>query len=174
ETEAAATAVLAGAGIEEGTRVIPRAGRTTAGGTTTARVPPRYGGYYDYEGERPRRPVWPWLLALLLLAAAGYAGYFVYTKVEHQLSSSSIRVDNYKGIVESLAVTKIRRSGLKPRIDREYNANVAVGVVFGQDPSPGASLDKGGTVLIVVSRGKTKVEVPNVKGEQVTDAVAAL
>jgi serine/threonine-protein kinase len=174
ETEAAATAVLAGAGIEEGTRVIPRAGRTAAGATTTARVPPRYGHYYDYEGERPRRPVWPWLLALLLLAAAGYAGYFVYTKVEHQLSSSSIRVDNYKGIVESLAVSKIRKSGLKPRIDREYNANVAVGVVFGQDPSPGASLDKGGTVMIVVSKGKTKVEVPKVVGDNVTDAVAAL
>jgi eukaryotic-like serine/threonine-protein kinase len=174
ETEEAATAVLAGAGIEEGTRVIPRAGRAGPGGTTTARVPPRYGHYYDYEGEAPRRPVWPWLLALLLLAAAGYAGYFVYTKVEHQLSGSSIRVDNYKGIVESLAVSKIRKAGLKPRIDREFSANVPIGVVFGQDPSPGASLDKGGTVMIVVSKGKTKVEVPDVKGDQVTDAVAKL
>src|SRR5437588_5098791 len=61
ETEEAATAVLSGAGLEEGTRVIPRAGRAGAGGTTTARVPPRYGRYYDYEGETPRRPIWPWL-----------------------------------------------------------------------------------------------------------------
>jgi len=174
ETEEAATAVLAGAGLEEGTRVIPRAGRAGAGGTTTARVPPRYGRYYDYEGEAPRRPIWPWLLAVLLLAAAGYAGYFVYTKVEHQLSSSSIRVDNYKGILESLAVSKIEKAHLKPRVDRQFSATVPIGIVFGQDPSPGASLDKGGTVQIVVSKGKAKVEVPNVKGDNVTDAVAAL
>ena len=38
----------------------------------------------------------------------------------------------------------------------------------------GASLDKGGTVMITVSKGKAKVEVPDVKGQNVTDAVAAL
>src|SRR5262249_54839378 len=78
ETEEAATMVLAGAGRDEGTRVIPRAGQGR-GGTTTARVPPRHLRSWEFEeGATPRRPVWPWLLALLLLGAAGYAGYFVY------------------------------------------------------------------------------------------------
>src|SRR5436305_13319651 len=54
ETEDAATMVLSGVGLEEGTRVMPRAGRGGAGGTTRARVPPRYGRYHGVEGEPPR------------------------------------------------------------------------------------------------------------------------
>jgi serine/threonine-protein kinase len=170
ETEEAATAVLSGAGLEEATRVVPR-----AGGTTTARVPPQYGRYYDYEGAAPRRPFWPWLLALLLLGAAGYAGYFVYTKVENRLSSAAtVSVDNYKGILESLAVTKIRGAGLTPSIDREFNGKVQIGYVFDQRPAAGDHLKKGDTVVIVVSKGKVKVEVPDVRGTNVTDAVRKL
>src|SRR5207302_706935 len=75
QTEEAATAVLSGAGLEAATQVVPSAARGS--GATTARMPPRYGRYYDYEEAAPRRPIWPWLLAALLLAAAGYAGYFV-------------------------------------------------------------------------------------------------
>ena len=174
ETEEAATAVLSGAGLEEATRIVPRAGRG-AGGTTTARVPPRYGRYYDYEGEAPRRPVWPWLLALLLLAAAGYAGYFVYTKIENRLSSSgTISVDNYKGILESLARMKIVKAGLTPKIDREFNDKVPIGIVYDQNPQAGDHAKKGDTVLIVVSKGKVKVEVPDVRGDSAADAVRAL
>jgi serine/threonine-protein kinase len=175
ETEAAATAVLAGAGIEEGTRVMPRAGRTVPGVTTTARVPPRYGRYYDYEGEPPRRPFWPWLLALVLLAAAGYAGYFVYSKIESRLSSSaSISVPYVDSETEALARTNLQAKGLVPKVIRRSSETVAVGTVFDQNPSAGVHVHKGDTVVITVSLGKPKVEVPNVKGDSVIDAVAAL
>ena len=46
-------------------------------------------GYYGYEGPpRRRRPIWPWVLAVLLLAAAGVAAWFAYTKIQDQLNSS--------------------------------------------------------------------------------------
>ncbi len=176
ETEEAATAVLAGAGIEEGTRVIPRAGRAGTGGTTTARVPPRYGGrYYDYEGESPRRPIWPWLLAVLLLAAAGYAGYFVYTKVEHQLSgTSTVSVPFVGSQVEGLAIKNLKAKGLVPKVVRKASNTVGVGIVFDQNPPAGDRIHKGDTVVITVSTGKPKIEVPDVRGDSVTDAVQQL
>jgi serine/threonine-protein kinase len=173
ETEEAATAVLAGIGLEEATRVVPR---SPSGATTTARVPPRHLRSWEFEeGATPRRPIWPWLLALLLLAAAGYAGYFVYTKIDSRLSSEgTVSVDNYKGILESLAVTKIREAGLNPSVDREYNGNVAIGIVYDQNPQAGDHAKKGDTVVIVVSKGKVKVEVPDVRGDTAEDAVRTL
>ena len=175
ETEEAATMVLAGAGVDDGTRVIPRAGRTAAG-AATARVPPRHLQSWEFEqGAAPRRPIWPWLLAALLLVAAGYAGYFVYTKIDSRLSSAgTISVDNYKGILESLAVTKITEAGLRPEVDREYSGKVPIGIVFDQNPQAGDHVKKGDSVLIVVSKGKVKVEVPEVRGETAEDAIRKL
>jgi len=174
ETEEAATAVLSGAGIEEATRIVPRAGGAAAG-ATTARVPPRHLRSWEFEESTPRRPVWPWLLAFLLLCAAGYAGYFVYTKIEDRLASSgTISVDNYKGILEPLAVQKITEAGLKPEVDREFNNTVPIGYVYDQNPQAGDHAKKGDSVLIVVSKGKVKVEVPDVRKNTLEDAVRSL
>jgi eukaryotic-like serine/threonine-protein kinase len=171
ETEEAATAVLAGAGIEEATRVVPRSSRGGAG----AQPPPGYGRYYDYEGPARRRPIWPWLLAILLLGAAGYAGYYVYDKIEHELSSSqTIGVPFVVGQVESLAVQHISEKELVPRVSRKPSETVAAGLVFDQDPPGANQAQKGDQVLITVSTGKPKVEVPDVRQKTLTDAVAAL
>ena len=157
ETEEAATAVLSGAGLEAATQVVPAAAR--------GRVPPR-GGWQNYEGTVRRRPIWPWLLALVLLAAAGYAGYFVYTKIEHQLSSSAT--------VRCPVRTREVRSGRQqpqgqgaasvPKIVRQPSERVPIGIVFDQNPPAGDHANKGDQVVITVSTGKPKVEVPTVKG----------
>jgi beta-lactam-binding protein with PASTA domain len=171
ETEEAATAVLSGAGLEAATQVVPSAARGQAAG----HVPPRHGRYYDYEEAAPRRPVWPWLLAALLLAAAGYAGYFVYTKIEHQLSSSAtVAVPYVRSEVESLAVSNLKAKGLVPRIVRQPSARVPIGYVFDQNPPAGDRIHKGDQVVITVSTGKPKVEVPEVRKDTLTDAVRAL
>src|SRR5207244_9721624 len=48
------------------------------------------------------------------------------------------------------------------------------GHVYDQNPAPGDRQDKGSTVTIFVSTGKPKVQVPDVRGMQLTQAVAAL
>src|SRR5256884_4292493 len=82
ETHEAATAVLSGSGviaaaptsvITRPTQVAP-ARPAPPGGTPPA-------GYYGYEGPpRRRRPVWPWILAVLPLAPAGAPARFADTK----------------------------------------------------------------------------------------------
>src|SRR3954464_14545263 len=105
DTAAAATAVLSGSGLLAAapTSVITR----PAEAAPTRVVPPGStppAGYYGYEGPprgpptgwpggrgappRRRRPVWPWVLAVLLLAAAGVAAGFAYTKIQDQLDAS--------------------------------------------------------------------------------------
>ena len=73
ETEEAATAVLVGRR--------PRgrdAGRADARSRGSRRTRAAAHRRLTTSGARPRRPLWPWLLAALLLGLAGVAGYFVY------------------------------------------------------------------------------------------------
>ncbi len=59
-------------------------------------------------------------------------------------------------------------------MQRLPSADQPVGIVFEQSPIEGTSLAKGGIVTIKVSTGKKTVNVPDVVGKQLTDAVAAL
>src|SRR5205807_8785569 len=118
ETEEAATAVLSGAGLEAATEVVPAAARGQAAG----HVPPRYRRYYDYEEGTPRRPIWPWLRAAILLMAAGGAGYFVYRQIEHRLSSSAnVQVPFVQGITEGLEIGHIKKAGHTYKLVRRPN-----------------------------------------------------
>ncbi|HEX3454764.1 MAG TPA: PASTA domain-containing protein, partial [Gaiellaceae bacterium] len=173
ETEEAATMVLSGAAVEAATQVVPAASRGAAG----ARVPPPYGRtrYMDYDGPAPRRAIWPWLLAALLLGLAGVAGYFVYKEVDHRLSATStVQVPYVSGITEQLAVQKIQGAGLHATVVRRPNEKVAIGTVFDQNPSGGDQVKKGDDVVLTVSTGKPKVEVPDVRKDSLADAVHAL
>src|SRR5436190_6177662 len=133
DTAAAATAVLSGSGliaaaptsvITRPTQVAPA--RTAPPGAT----PPA--GYYGYEGPpRRRRPIWPWILSVLLLAAAGAAAWFAYTKIQDQLNSNkTVAIPNVVPLRESLAVEKIRNAHLVPNVIRETNETVQKGVVI--------------------------------------------
>src|SRR6266508_2833478 len=86
ETEEAATAILAGAGTVDATNAtqIARRPESPAG----AYGPPRRTSYYEYDEPMRHRPFWPWALALLLLVSAGFAGYYVYTKIQDQLAGA--------------------------------------------------------------------------------------
>ena len=130
--------------------------------------------YYDYDEPR-RRAFWPWLLALLFVAAAVVGGYFLYHQIQDQLSGAkTVRVENYLQMREILAVQKIREIGLVPSVIRQPNATVPVTYVFRQDPQPGAQLNKGNQVTIYSSLGKPQVTVPDVTGKDATDAVSRL
>jgi len=175
ETEEAATQVLRGAGAtttmsSARTEVLRRG---TSGGTA-----PPYGprtGYYEYDEPIRRRSFWPWLLAVLLVAAAAAGGWYVYTKVQDQLAANKpVPVPFVEGTKEALAVTNIRNAGLRPVIVRRPDDKVAETYVVSQDPSAGTRTDKDNPVRIVVSTGLPKVNVPGVVGQPATDAVAAI
>jgi eukaryotic-like serine/threonine-protein kinase len=163
ETEEAATAIIA--------RPI-----TAATGVSPPVVPPAPRQvYYDYEEpvER-RRPFWPWLLALALLVLAGFAGWLAYNQIRDQLKASNVTVDRYIGMREPVARDAIIRAGLKAHIVRRPSTAQPPTFVFDQDPSAGNKTPKGNSVTIFVSTGAAKVRVPDVRGDNSTDAAAAI
>ncbi len=177
ETETAATAVLSGSGILAAapTSVLARPGAATP----TRAAPPGAtppAGYYGYEGPpRRRRPVWPWVLSILLLAAAGAAAWFAYTKIQDQLNENKpVSVPFVKGMKEQLAVKHIRDVGLVPQVGRAFSDSIEKGAVVDQSPDPGEKIAKHGNVEITVSKGKETVPVPSVIGKNRDDAISTL
>ncbi len=173
ETETAATMVLAGAGAMDATAATqvaaPLAG--SSGGT--------YGGderYRAYDGPPVRRrSIWPWVLGLAAVVALAVGGWLLYDNVQKQIDDSKpLVVQQYTGIVESRAVDLIVGDGFEPNVRRVPNSEQPAGIVYEQSPVEGTGLAKGGIVTILVSTGKKSVNVPDVVGKQLTDAVATL
>jgi eukaryotic-like serine/threonine-protein kinase len=176
ETEEAATQVLKGVGAATLASAPTAVTRRVNVGPPSSQPPyPPPTGFYEYDEPIRRRSFWPWLLALLLVAAAIVAGWYVYTKIQDQLSETKpVAMPLVQGSVERLAVQKIHSAGLEVQVIHHSNKTYEEGRVYAQDHEPGARLNKGFTVKIFVSTGPPKVAVPGVIGKQATDAVAAL
>ena len=169
ETADAATAVLSGAGIEA--TAIGRA-------PVVARPPPPTPVRTSYEYEPPprrRRPFWPWLVALLLLVGALIGGFYAVSELREQLNEAKpVRVPFVEGRHVALAREAVLDADLRPRVVRRPNAEVEEGRVFDQRPDGGERLDRGNTVVLIVSSGPPRVEVPSVVNEPLDEAREAL
>jgi serine/threonine-protein kinase len=174
ETADAATAVLAGAGIAAAPTGVVRPRPPIPRPMPPGAPPPA--GYYGYEGPpRRRRPIWPWLLALILLAAAGAAGWYAYTKIQHELNANApVAVPNVENLSEALAKKKLHAKHLHVTVKHDYDPTVSKGFVISQDPAGGTRIDKHNPVTIDVSKGKPRVNVPGVLGKTSSEAISIL
>jgi beta-lactam-binding protein with PASTA domain/predicted Ser/Thr protein kinase len=169
ETEEAATMILTGAvSPTEATTVI----RPSRGSRPPVYAPPPV--YYEEPPPR-RRAIWPWLLALVLLAGAAIAGWYVYEQVQDQLNTSKpIAVPYVVGIREPQASAKVRAAGLTPVISRHFSTSQPETYAYDQDPKAGNRIDKGNQVTVFVSEGPPKTTVPDEKGKSSLEAVQDL
>jgi beta-lactam-binding protein with PASTA domain len=148
-------------------------GETTAPTAAAPRAPTSV--YYDYEEPVRSRPVWPWIIALLLVAGALVAGWAVYNQIQAQLNEARpVAVPDLRGLREPQAVTQVLEAGLEPDVRRQPRAGTEPTFVFDQTPKPFERIEKGNSVTILVSTGPPKVQVPDVRGRSDTEAVAAL
>jgi beta-lactam-binding protein with PASTA domain len=138
-------------------------------------IPPPPPVYYDLEEPMRRRPVWPWVAALLFVLGAGIGGWFLYTQISNKLDSTKpIAVGLYLNQQEQLARSNIRTDGFEPVVNHHASRTTARGLVYRQDPVAGSRIAKGSKITVWVSTGLPKSVVPNLVGDQSTDAVAAL
>ena len=168
-TADAATAVLAGSGVSDAapTAVVRR--------PTPPPYAPRGGYYYEEPPPPSRRSIWPWLLAAALVIAALIAGLYAYERIQDELNANKpVPVPFVEGQEEALAVNNILDRDLEPKVVREFNDTTEEGKVFDQDPESGERIERENIVTIRVSQGKRKVDVPNVTGLNVAEAVARL
>jgi len=160
------TEVLSGTAVTRPQDVPPQAPR---------RPPPPYGpGYYDEPPRKPRRWL-PWLVVALLLAAAGFAGWYAFSWIQDQLAANEpVAVPNVVGLKEEAATNLIRQAGFEPVVERAANPDVEKGRVMDQNPNAGTRIQKGDRVTLLVSTGPPKTSVPDVVGMNYGDAVQTL
>jgi eukaryotic-like serine/threonine-protein kinase len=174
ETEEAATSVIRGAAFGDGapTTIVP------ADAATQVRPRAPTGDYFDYAEPIRRRSLWPWLLAILLVAGAVIAGFYVYRQIQDQLNEAKpVGVPYLVGIKEANAVKIIQEYGLNidaDHIHRQPNGDQPATYVFEQNPNQGDRVGKGSFVQLWVSKGKAQVTVPNLFGQTRDAAVARL
>ena len=82
-----------------------------------------------------------------------------------------IRVPDVLRTKSAIAVQRLRAAGLESQVTTVL-AKAPAGVVVSQSPTAGTSVAKGSTVALRASKGQTTV--PDVQGQTVTDATAAL
>lgn len=81
------------------------------------------------------------------------------------------------GELEQVTAEQVATSlGLEPLVVDEYSEETVKGQVAAQSPSPGAEVDAGTTLLMVVSKGPApeKAKVPDVVGDDKEDGKASL
>ncbi|WP_179199964.1 Stk1 family PASTA domain-containing Ser/Thr kinase [Streptomyces sp. NRRL B-24572] len=85
-----------------------------------------------------------------------------------------VKVPNLKGKPLAEAKRVLEQEGLAPGvITHSFSDSVAQGSVIGSDPEPGTERSPDSAVALVVSKG-SPIDVPDVSGETVADATAAL
>jgi serine/threonine protein kinase/beta-lactam-binding protein with PASTA domain len=170
QTEESATQILSAP-----TTVMAAATAATALQTRPQAPPPPPPVFYDYDEPMNRRPIWPWLLALVFVIGAGVGGFFLYNQINDKIGSNSgVAVDNYQGLTQQQAVEKVHNKGLGAVLKHQDSSPADIGIVVDQDPQPGVRIDKGQSVTLFVGTGPPKTEVPNIVGKSEADAVAAL
>ncbi|MEJ7792596.1 MAG: PASTA domain-containing protein [Gaiellaceae bacterium] len=136
----------------------------------TAVVPPR----------RRLPQLWPWLLALLLLALGGVGAAFLLSGDDDESSAPTtqttvvrIEVPALVGVREPRALELVRDAGLQAEVRRRAG-NKPAGVVAAQDPESGSRIEDRGTVLLTISKGPARETVPDLVGEQLNEALSDL
>jgi serine/threonine-protein kinase len=75
---------------------------------------------------------------------------------------------------EAAAKTKITKAGLKFKLGTAEYSERAAGSVLATDPKPGDRIGKGGTVVVVLSRGPELHQVPASHGKTLTEVQSLL
>ena len=98
------------------------------------------------------------------------------TAGSNDTESKKYTVDNYIGMSLSAAREKIDGK-FKIKVEEEYSADYAKGLVIRQDPESDTELEEGKTLTLVVSKGtrtEDKVSVPEVVGKRESSAKSEL
>ncbi len=87
---------------------------------------------------------------------------------------STVLVPAVTGQPREAAVAALEQAGLDGEVREVFSEDVERGVVVSVDPDAGSEVRKGSGVVLVVSRGPERYEVPDVVGSTVAEATARL
>jgi beta-lactam-binding protein with PASTA domain len=118
--------------------------------------------------RRVFRRMFTTLSMLIVLAALGWAAW-AYV-IPHRTTAP-----NVQGKTVEAAQAAAEQAELRLQLAGEaYSADIPAGRVIRQDPGPGAEVDQGTRLSVVISRGPQFVEIPNVRGQSEARATERL
>ncbi|GLZ07298.1 putative serine/threonine-protein kinase [Actinomadura sp. NBRC 104412] len=181
---AASTMVMGGAPAAQGTRVMGAYPGGGPPGATRVQRPPGtdYGlPPVQYDDRRPQgdgagRKAALWVaLAVLIIGGAGLIGW----AVSRGSGSGDVTVPaSIVNASQSDARTELAKLGLEVgKVSETWNDEVKEDHVISTDPAPGATVEKGTAINLVISKGKKpppQVEVPDVAGKPYVEAKSEL
>ena len=174
---AGAAALAAAAVPTAATTALPTSGATGTGlatrvdGDTEAMSlpPPPLEGVVVAGTEPPRgRRRW-WWAALAATVALALVGWFFLAGPGAQVAVPAVQ-----GQPEAEAVTALEDAGLTTTVQEDFSEDVDKGTVIEADPSVGSEVRKGSAVVLVVSKGPERYDVPEVVGSTEADASARI
>lgn len=140
------------------------------GGSDVAARPTSDTGPLPVPRRRRRGGLVALLVVLLLAVAGGVAGWYLGAGPGAYTTAPGVL-----GLTEQAAQAKLETQGLHSRSGTPvFSETVAAGKVVSTDPEPGGKVRKGGTVTLVLSKGKERYEVPDLAGKPLDQAKTAL
>ena len=194
---AAGTVAFAGVGAVSATTVMPSADTTSVmtpadsavaaqALSETAVIPPASGAGAGGRSERmdraakraelsragERRSVWPWVLAAVLIALAGYG---VASSRGLIGSGRGVPVPDVSAKSAAVARSTIESAGLTMgKVTETFGPRAEMGLVTSQTPAPSVKAEKGSVVALIVGKGPEMAAVPDVVGKTEADAFKML
>ena len=114
------------------------------------------------------------LAAILILILIGYAAFFMKyfgLGLFNKNGSENVTVPSVVNMTVEEAQKSLEGTGLKLVVkSEEYSNGVSKDRIITQTPSENTTLKKGDSVSVIVSKGKSKVPVPNVVGLNLSQA----
>ena len=128
--------------------------------------------YDDLDDSPRRRRRWPWVVLLVLLAAAvGVGGTWLYNDTR----TPSFDVPVLINLSEADARNAVDEYGWKIDEQSARKDDSTPGAVLSTDPPAGESLEKGKTLVLVISLGNELAPIPlDLVGKPVEEAAAVL
>jgi beta-lactam-binding protein with PASTA domain/tRNA A-37 threonylcarbamoyl transferase component Bud32 len=155
-----------------GTRRMDPLGQTQLQGQTGGLPPYEYGPPETGVRQRRKKPVWPWVAAVLALAVIG-GGIAAYQLVNSTGSTVSVPSD-LQGKKLAAAEQEVRHAGLKVKAVSHKSVNGPYNVVLTTSPSGGTKVAKNSTVTLNYNVRPGAKTLPDVSGLSVSDATAEL
>ena len=150
------------------------------------------------EEPPPNRELWPWLVLLMVLVAAGLLAAYLLSRPDHKKSNSTTQVTtaitsqptgtvstnttpvaggvivpSVVGMKQAEAQARLTSLGFKTQVRKQQSTRPA-GSVSAQSPAAGGKLKRGSLVGLTVSSGPPGASVPSVVGLTAAEAAAKL
>lgn len=121
--------------------------------------------------QSKKKPVWGWVA--LVVAAAVIAGVGLWAAFAF-LIPGNVEVPDLVGTREQAARLLLTGKGLKMAGTLAFSDTVPKEEIVSQKPRPGATVKKGATVRVVISKGPRMIEVPDLSNLTREDAIEKL